>query len=416
MLTVEQAQSRIFARISSMSEEVVQLDESAGRLLARPVVCERDVPPWDNSSMDGYAVRASDTSDGSYELQVNEVIGAGVMPSVPVAVGTTSAIMTGAPMPEGADAVVMVENTDGSQEGTVQMRGQVPSGKYVRRRGSDMAVGQEVLRPGQVLNAGGVGLVSSLGHPEVWVRRRPVVSILSTGDEVVMPGNPIGPGQIYSSNNVSLATMVRQAGAVARNCGNAPDDLDELVRQMRRALMGSDVLITTGGVSMGAFDHVREAHQILGVEMDFWKVRMKPGKPLAFGWVRGEDREIPVFGLPGNPVSCMVNFLQFVRPWLRMSMGDPKPYLPVVDAVAGHDFKGRSDRVRFERVVLEPAESGWVAHSTGSQGSGILTGMAAADGLACLPLDQASPVAGERIRVQLIRPGGLSSATPGYGW
>ena len=279
-----------------------------------------------------------------------------------------------------------------------------------------MSVGQEVLGAGAVLNAGGVGLVSSLGQPKVWVRRRPVVSILSTGDEVVLPGRPLGPGQIYSSNNVSLATLVRQAGAVPRDCGNAPDDLPTLVEQMRDALTGADALITTGGVSMGAFDHVREAHRILGVEMDFWKVRMKPGKPLAFGWVHGAAGELPVFGLPGNPVSCMVNFLQFVRPWLRMSMGDPRPFLPVVPAVAGHDFKGRSDRVRFERVVLQASEAGWIAHSTGSQGSGILTGMAAADALACLPLDRDPPRAGEGMRVQLIRPGGLASSTPGYGW
>mgnify|MGYP002634704543 CR=1 FL=1 len=413
MLTVTEAQARILAEVIELSNEPVALAQSYGRILAQDLVSPRDVPPWDNSAMDGYAVSAGDTSEVGVSLHINETIGAGDVGTVVVKAGTTSAIMTGAPVPEGADAVVMVENTDGATEGAVHIRGRARVGDHIRPRGGDVAVGDVVLRAGQTLTPNRVGLVASLGFAEVEVRRRPVVAILSTGDEVVAPGRTLGPGQIYSSNNFALAGLILEAGAEPKDMGNAPDDLDALVAHLRGCL-DADVVLTTGGVSVGVYDFVKDAYGALGAEMDFWKVKMQPGKPLAFGRVQHEGRTIPLFGLPGNPVSCAVNFLQFVRPYLRTALGDPRPYLPMLDAVAGEDFHGRPGRLRLIRVRLEMLNGVWTARSTGSQSSGVLMSMARADGLMCVDTEAEAPKRGEPVRVQLLDAGFLTGAGPGY--
>jgi len=248
----------------------------------------------------------------------------------------------------------------------------------------------------------------------VRVRRLPVVALLGTGDEVVPPGQPLGPGQIYSSNNVALAALVRRAGGVPIDHGTVADDPDAQLQRLRQVLDGApDVVITTGGVSVGVFDHVKDVMGELGVAMDFWKVRMKPGKPLAFGTVGG----VPLFGLPGNPVSCLVNFLQFVRPWMRTALGDPRPFLPVVDAVAGEDLQSRPGRARLDRVCLARGDDGrWVASSTGLQSSGAIVSMARAHGLLCIAADERGPRAGERCRVQLLDPSFLDGVDADYGW
>ncbi len=412
MLLVEEALDRILAQVTPARAETVPLEHAYDRVLAEPVYSPRDVPPFNNSSMDGYAVQAADTRDESFTLNLLEVIGAGKVASQTVKPGTTSAIMTGAPMPNGADAVVKVENTNAARSGVVTMQGRVSPGNFVRLRGGDVATGDQVLAAGTRLDGASVGMIASLGFSEVAVRRRPVVAILSTGDEVVVPGQPLGPGQIYSSNNYTLAGLVRQAGGIPRDHGNAPDDLEGLLACLRTAVQDADVVLTTGGVSVGAFDFVKEAHAALGAELDFWKVKMKPGKPLAFGNLDG----VPLFGLPGNPVSCMVNFLQFVRPWIRMSLGDPRPYLPVIHARAGHDFTGRPGRARMERVVLAQGPDGIVASTTGTQSSGVLTSMVRCDGLLMIGVDAPSPKQGDEVRVQLLKPGFLADVTPNFGW
>ena len=410
MLTVDDAQSRILRTVQRMDEEVVPLEAAYGRVLAREICSPLDVPPWDNSAMDGYAVHASDTSSAGVRLRINETIGAGDVGTVVVASGTASAIMTGAPMPEGADAVVMVEWTDAARSGEVHITGVAAPGLNIRRRGGDVTRGEVVLRAGQTLTPGQVGLLASLGMPTVAVRRRPVVALLSTGDEVVPPGEPLGPGQIYASNSFALAGLVREAGGIPRDMGNAPDALAGLTAKLE-ACLDADIVVTTGGVSVGVYDYVKEAYAALGAHMDFWKVKMKPGKPLAFGRLDRGGREVPLFGLPGNPVSCMVNFLEFVRPYLRTALGDPAPFLPVVDAVAGEDFRGRPGRLRLIRVRLAVMDGRWVATSTGTQSSGALQSMARAHGLMSLPEDAEAPRAGAAVRVQLLDAGFLDGVS-----
>lgn len=416
MLSVEDALQRILSQPVSMPEELVPLAESHGRILARDISAPADVPPWNNSAMDGYAVRAADTSESGASLRLLEVIGAGRAPVHEVVPGTASGIMTGAPMPPGADAVVMVERTDGSRTGVVRIDGMAEVGQHVRPRGGDIAEGSVVLRAGCTLLPGRVGLVASVGAAEVWVRRRPRVAILTTGDEVIPPGRPLAPGQIYSSNNAVLVGLALQAGAIPVDRGIATDDLEGLVAALEGCL-DCDAVVTTGGVSVGAYDFVKEAYARVGADVDFWKVRMKPGKPLAFGWVSRGDRQVPLFGLPGNPVSCMVNFLQFTRPWIRTALGDPAPFLPVVAATAAEDFRDRPGRARLIRVVLEQDDGGGLAcRSTGSQSSGVLTSMARAHGLLLVGPEAEAPSAGASVRVQLLDPGFLDGPAPGYGW
>lgn len=410
MITVEEAQARILADVPTAPDEPVPLADAYHRVLAEDLTSPLAVPPWPNSAMDGYAVRADDTGE-EVRLELLEMVGAGQVASQPVRAGTAIGVMTGAPLPDGADAVVMVEDTDGALEGTVTVRGRAAVRQHVREAGCDIARGEVVLRAGSTLTPARVGLASSMGLSELAVRRRPVVAILTTGDEVVQPGTPLGPGQIYGSNAASLIGLTLDAGAVPLDLGNAPDDLDATREALHRAVAEADVVVTTGGVSVGQYDFVRDAVAAVGGGLDFWKVRMKPGKPLAFG----HAGRVPLFGLPGNPVSCMVNFLQFVRPWIRTSLGDPAPFLPVVEATAGHDFRDRPGRAKLLRVRLERRDGVMFALSTGSQSSGVLTSMGAADGLLLVGIDASAPNAGDKVRVQVTGPlpGG---ATGDYGW
>lgn len=416
MLTVEQAQARILAEVPRFGAEAVALADAYGRVLAEDVVSPLDVPPWDNSAMDGYAVRAADTTGGEVALRLVQVVGAGAVSAAPLGPGQAIGVMTGAPIPEGADAVVIVEDSDGARAGEVRVRGLARPGQHVRRRGEDVRRGEVVLRAGARLTPAAVGLCSALGRTEVQVTRRPVVAVLSTGDEVVAAGQPLGPGQIWSSNSAALCGLVLEAGALPLDLGNVPDDLQATVEALRRAVASADVLVTTGGVSVGFFDLVKEAYAGVGAGIDFWKVKMKPGKPLAFGRVDAGGRRVPLFGLPGNPVSCMVNFLQFVRPWLRTALGDPRPFLPVLDAVAGDDFSDGPGRARLIRVRLERGAGGFVARPTGSQSSGVLSSMARAHGLLLVGIEAPAPRAGEPVRVQLLDASFLDGATADYGW
>jgi len=276
-----------------MPIERVPLALSYGRVLAEEVVSPRSIPPWDNSAMDGYAVLSSDLKTQPVVLSVLETIAAGAMPTRPVTKGTCSKIMTGAPMPEGADSVIIVEDSKDVGDGLVELSEVSFPGKNVREKGNDVAFGSTVLAVGHYLDAAAVGMLSSLGISTVSVYQRPIVAILSTGDEVVEVGNILEEGQIYSSNNHTLAGLVAEAGAEPLDCGIAPDDPDGLKRCLDRCLR-ADLILTTGGVSMGDFDFVREALQAHGSSLDFWKVAIKPGKPLAYGTIGGK----PAFGLP----------------------------------------------------------------------------------------------------------------------
>ena len=420
MRTVEQALEQILASVRPTGVQRVALADAYGRILAEDLLSRTNAPAWDNSAMDGYAVRAADVASASADhpvrLRVVEVVGAGSWPAHAITAGCASAVMTGAPIPEGADAIVMIEDTDGAREGSVAVHAATAVGRHIRRAGEDVRTGDRVVERGVRLTAGRVGLAAALGFADLPVARRPIVAILSTGDEVVPPGTPLRPGQIWSSNTAAIAGLVLSAGAVPIDRGIARDRLDALVDALAGCVeCGADAIITTGGVSVGAFDFVKDAFAAGGGQVDFWRVRMKPGKPLAFGHVGGDAR-VPLFGLPGNPVSCMVNFLQFVRPWLLTAMGAARPFLPVVEAVAAEDLPEKPGRNSLMRVVLDLRGGAITARSTGTQSSGALSSMAAGHGFALFGPESRGAKAGEIVRVQIFDEGFLDRADAGYGW
>ena len=413
MLSFEEAVARMVDGAPVMPVERVVLADAYDRVLAEDLVSEVAVPPWNNSAMDGYAVIAADTADGEVQLDINEIVGAGAVATMPVRPGTATGIMTGAPMPEGADTVVMIEHTDGARAGRVRIRGKARVAQHIRPRGAAMQPGEVVLTAGTVLTPAAVGLVASVGIAEVPVRRRPLIGVLSTGDEVVPAGRPLGPGQIYSSNNATLVGYVRQAGGVAVDGGNAPDDLPVMIDMLADLADRCDAVMTTGGVSMGMYDQVRDAYAAIGAELDFWKIAVKPGKPLAFGQVDRKGRVVPLFGLPGNPVSCAVGFLEYVGPWIRRALGRAEPYLPVVDAVAEAPLVDRSKRPKLLRVALRRDADGTVrCRPAGDQSSGVLTAVARGHGLAMVPGDVPRVEPGQRVTVQIYDAGFLASAEP----
>ena len=342
-------------------------------------------------------------------LPVVEVIPAGVAPSKALGPGQAARIYTGAPVPAGAVAVVMQEETDLGVD-TVRLRRSPAEGANIRRAGEDVQAGELVLRRGQTLTPAKLGLLSAVGICEVVVARRLRVAIVSTGDEVVPAGQPLGAGQIYSSNTAALSALITRAGGIPLDCGIAPDNLEGMRAAFCRALQ-ADMIVTTGGVSVGDFDVVREAMAEQGAEMTFWKVRMKPGKPLAYGLIGG----VPTFGLPGNPVSCFVNFLVFVRPVLRASLGDPTPHLPIWQATLTTPLRKRPGRSDFQRVTLRLRDDGVLeAARSGLQGSHVLSGLSAASALALLGPDERSLDVGETVPVMVFEADAFARNNPGY--
>jgi molybdopterin molybdotransferase len=402
MLTVEEAQARVLGEIEPIGLERVPIAEALGRVLAESVTAPFDIPRRDNTAMDGFAVWSEDVAGATPEapvvLDVIETIPAGYVPSLEVAPGTAARIMTGASIPEGADAVVIVENTEAEGDRVRIFKG-VGKGANIRRRGEDVREGAVVLTQGAELGAGAVGLLASLCRGVVTVGRRPTVSIVSTGDELVDTDTEPGPGQIVNSNAYSLAALAREAGASPVVLPIARDSLDEIAGSLRAAAE-ADVVITSGGVSVGDFDYVKAALDALGAETRFWRVSMKPGKPVVFARLIGK----PFFGLPGNPVSCMVGFHLFVRPALRkmMRVGEERLMRSVVEAVLANDVRSTGDRRNYLRAVVSSAGDRLVAATKPAQGSGVLSSMVGANGLVIVPEGTTTIAAGERVAVQLI--------------
>jgi molybdopterin molybdotransferase len=387
MLTVEEALEAILARVSTLGTERVDVVGAWGRVLAEPVVSRREIPPWPNSSMDGYAVRAEDTASGA-ALAVVGRVEAGGLPSRAIGRGEAMRIFTGAPLPEGADTVVPQEDVD-ARDDRIALRGAFERAAYVRARGEDVRVGDRVLEPGTLLTAAEVGLLATLGHGQVRVYRRPRVAILSTGNELADLGTEPGPGQIPNTNTYSLMAQVLEAGADPISLGVARDRL-EAIEERVGAARDADVLVSSAGVSVGELDLVRDALINAGADLHLWQVSMRPGKPITFGSLG--DR--PVFGLPGNPVSAMVTFELFVRPALLKLAGRRRLTRPRVQARALAPVANPGSRRGYLRVQLEPIEQGLGARLTGEQGSAILRSMVAADGLAVVPPDTIVPSGG----------------------
>jgi molybdopterin molybdotransferase len=356
--------------------------DALGRVTAAAVVATEDVPPFSNTAMDGFAVRAADTTAAPVRLQVVATVRAGSAPGRAVGPGEAARIMTGAPIPSGADAVVMVERTAANGDGSVTVQTAARPGENIRGAGDDVRAGEVVFEPQTVLTPGHLGVLASLGCRAVDVFPAPRVGVLSTGDELIDGPAPLRLGQIRDSNRPTLLALVRQAGWVAVDLGRAPDDETAISRAVEDGVGRCDALVTSGGVSVGDFDYVKIVLDRLGA-MNWWQVAVKPAKPLAFGVVGGR----PVFGLPGNPVSSMVSFELFARPALRRMAGHRRLLRPELQAVAAEPLRRRPDgKLHLVRVVASAGDDGrYEVRPSGGQGSHMLAAMARANALAVLP-------------------------------
>ena len=380
VLSVEEAQAHILSTVDVLEPERVPLLDAAGRVLAEEVVADRDIPPVTNAAMDGYAVRGADLVDGKRRFRVVGEVAAGHQPEARVGSQQAMRIMTGAPVPRGADTVVRFEDTrlDGER---VEILDAPSPGKNVRPAGEDVTAGQTVLGPGKVLRPQEIGMLAALGHLQVKVIRRPHVAILATGDEVVPPDQEPGPAQIRDANSYTVAAQVKRWGGEPMLLGVACDQEDLIRCGVRNALeRRADFIVTSGGVSVGDFDLVKQILTAEG-EMHFWSLNMKPGRPMAFGVVDG----VPLIGLPGNPVATMLNTELYVRPALLKMQGFTDWSHPTVRAHLAEPVARKDGRRHYLRVRLRETETGTEAVLTGDQGSGILNSLVVADGLAVLP-------------------------------
>jgi molybdopterin molybdotransferase len=396
-LRASEALSLILESVPLSAGETVRLEQSLGRVLAVAVSANRDLPPYDVSAMDGFAVRSADVANAPARLAIIEDIKAGDMPTKTVQAGQCARIMTGAPMPQGADAVIRVEDTQALAAGDVQIDKTVKPGNDVRPRGESMKNGDVVLTVGTEITPGVIGVLATVKAAQFEVYRRPSVAILSTGDELEGMHDPVDPNKIPESNTYALMGQVQALGIEPVLLGIARDEPAELRRYLQEGLQ-FDVLLVSGGTSVGVHDYVRPTLEALGVQMKFWRVAIKPGHPLAFG----RADKTSVFGLPGNPVSSMVCFEEFVAPALRQMMGNTRLYRRTVTARLAHPVKFRPGRTEFVRVQLSRDAAGYIASSTGSQSSGVLMSMARADGLLVIPSDSTGLAEGEQVTVQLL--------------
>lgn len=413
MLSVEEALERILALVHPLAHERMSILETLDRVLAEDVFAEQQIPPFANSAMDGYAVIAADTAGASASTPVTlRVIGnvaAGHTTDVSVTKGTALRIMTGAPMPAGADAVVRFEDTD---EGR-RLQGEADAGRErrhisvytpasvnlnVRAAGEDVRAGERVLCSGARLRPQEIGVLASLGRPLVSVFRKPRVAILATGDELLEIDQPLRPGMIRNSNEYSNAALVLRYGGVPVRLGIARDNVTNLTEKLRSGLaQGVDMFLTSAGVSVGDYDVVKDVLSAMG-QMNFWQVRMKPGKPLAFGTIEG----VPLIGLPGNPVSAMVSFEQFVRPAMRVMQGLPALRKQMIEVVLDEDISNSSGRRHFTRAVVTQRDGVYYARTTGEQGSGILTSMVKANALVVVPEEVRHVTKGDLVFAQML--------------
>jgi molybdopterin molybdotransferase len=438
LLTVEEARAAILAAVPApLPEEDVAVDAALGRVLARPVVAAVTLPPWDNSAMDGYAIRAADvaaaTDEAPARVEVTGEVPAGGVADRAVGHGSAIRIATGAPIPEGADAVIPVEQTTpvdatgrrgergrdagGPVPAAILAHAAVSNGAHIRRSGSDLRAGDEILAPDTAMTPAAVALAAGAGAATLSLRRRPRVAVLATGNEVRPAGEDLGPAGIPDANGPGLRALVEAAGAEPIALGIAPDELDDLVKRLRSALdQGVDAIVVAGGVSVGPYDVVKLAFEAIG-EIGLWRVAVQPGKPFAFGTAtRPDGGRTLLFGLPGNPVSSFVTFELFVRPAIRALEGRRNVLRPVDRAVLLDEVRTATRRRAFLRVTAERDSDGAPARDAGGrvrvrlsrgpagQGSHVLSALAAADALAVVPEDVEVHQAGDPVELWWLDP------------
>lgn len=399
MITVDEALNKILSKIKPLGLEKVSILDAMGRVIGEDIFAPRDIPPFDNSGMDGYAVKWEDVQNTSSEnpvkLEVVEDLPAGFISKRILEKGQAIRIMTGAKIPNQADTIIPVEDTKQEDRFVFILKSSF-SGQYIRRAGEDVKKGDRVISRGDLIRPQEVGMLASIGRSFVNVYQRPLVSVLCTGEELVDVDERLEEGKIISSNSYTLTAQVRDCGAIAIQLGIVKDRKDEIMTKLHQGLR-ADVILSSAGVSVGDYDFVKDALIELGMEMVFWRVAMRPGSPLTFGMLNDK----PVFGLPGNPVSSMVSFEQFVRPTLLRMMGHRQIFRPLIEAILREDIHKEPGRRHFIRGIVSFEGGNYFVKTTGSQGSGILRSMVRANGLIIIPEDKELVREGERVKVQL---------------
>jgi molybdopterin molybdotransferase len=406
MLSVEESLGIILNNTKVLEAVPVPILDTQGQVVAEDVIAEADIPSLDNSAMDGYAVRSEDTagagSNSPRVLKVIDTVIAGSISELRITPGTAIRIMTGAPIPHGADCVVRFEDTDKQESNHREVRiyHEIPRGANIRKTGEDISRGTVVVTRDTVIKPAHIGVLASLGKRQVNVIRRPRVAILATGNELVELDQPLPPGKLYNSNSYTMAALVSKYGGIPDILGIASDSEESLINLIHRGLQ-SDLLITTGGVSVGDFDMVKD---ILGKEgrVIFWKIRMKPGKPVVFGIFPVGNREVPHLGLPGNPVSAMIAFEIFARPAILKMSGNTNFEKTVIKAKFEDTLVNKDGRRVFTRAIVDCRNNQFFARTTGPQGSNILTSMSLANGLVIVPEDKAIVEPGDIVDVIML--------------
>ncbi len=400
MISVEEALGLILENIREIGFEKVDIKEALGRVIAEDIYARRNIPPWDNSAMDGYAVRVNDVEGASKEnpavLKIIESLPAGYISESKLKPGEAIKIMTGAPMPNGADAVVMAEYTEKDGD-KVRIFKRPEKSDHIRKAGEDVKEGQLVIKKGQLIRPSEIGMLASMARSIVSVYQRPRVAILATGDELVDLDEEICGAKIINSNTYAVGAQIQECGALPILLGIARDRQDELEERLRLG-MNADIIITSGGVSVGDYDHVKDVVKGLGGDLRLWKVAIKPGKPLAFSMLNSR----PMFGLPGNPVASMVTFEIFVRPAILKMMGHKKIFRPIIDATIKDDLKKKENRRHFIRASVQSDGDGYAVETTGDQGSHMMTSMTKANGLIIFHENDTSIKAGDKVKVMLL--------------
>jgi len=397
MLTVAEARERVLGAVAPLDTEFVTVGDALGRVVAEDVTAPHSLPRFDNSAMDGYALRAADTAGAPVRLRLVGEVRAGDPGNVHLERGTAVRIMTGAPLPAGADAVCQVELTE-EQDDLVLVSEETPARRHVRPAGDDVAAGARVVAAGDELRPGELALLASLGRSPITVFRIPRVAVLVTGDELVAPEEDPGPGQIRDSNGVALRGLVAEAGGMVVRSQIVPDGLDATLDAFTHAADDADLVVSSGGVAVGKYDYVKEAVEKLG-RIDLWRVAMQPGKPVVLGALG----PTPFLGLPGNPVSIHVGFEQFVRPALRRMRGCSSLLRPVVTARLTESIQKPPGRLHFVRVRLASAGDEWSATPTGRQGSHIQSSLVGCHGVARFPADETRLERGAAVAVEVWR-------------